>query len=981
VGGPKQLLYWDQDWDATTRRSVHRIHTALMKGCEDEMEFALKLYAAWSEVHYHGQPLAPAWALRQVWRSSRMPPFSTKMREQLGPRAARFRKEVAAALDYASISHLVGRYGLEEVADTWLAEMKSALLQAQQQAWATAFFMHHSLLESRVEPERERLLNELSSNKKEVERRPINFDLLDRVRIIFAHLLTVQPSTFSSLSVSPLVRIRPEWLEVLKQLGHSQLALACFISAQTRQEDTGELISMFAYHRVFLDQCVPLGSRYQCQVTHVAPEGPIQLELVHRTSDAPATQEEFRSEGAVATEGEASADEVDTGERADVGDGVNATPDPIPSSGEHKVSPWPGLANTPWEVGMAPLQRGVDDHTEASAAPTRSASLPEKEAPLSEDWPDKTVGLLHLKDQDKQDYQVGDTLTVEVVDYNFDDPVFLAVIVRPVPDLEPFDAFTGQYQIGDVVTVAVKAYDERPNDPLISLVVQEPVSHLELLLEPEQLSFIPLGLLIKAIPLGTTLQAVVDDIDEEKRRVYLSCLPFMEMHLNRMLRARRSENGTYQVEAVVNQALQESLLLTLRWSEPARGMIYAVRMPTSILSEPVKTYRPGDACTLRLTFLEQSSSEVLTRLPTEIKKALGVQSGFERLSWKQHRLHFNGRMSYRVRNELLSLTNDRSYHRALRHLYSLSHRFTGEVIDGTIAGHSWETPESETHSCETMRNDVGQDDLQVADLVNEQATDTSPKGHETSRAALIPGTSPILNYLVGDRAMGRVTGVKEFGAFVELEPGASGLVHRSKMWGYVADAREVIHAGEEIEVLILNVSVERGNLELSMQIPEYDPLLHYHVGDEAVGRVTEVKEFGAFAELEPGVSGLVHRSKMWGYVADARDVVNLDDEVTVLILMVDMEKRRLELSMQVPEHDPLLRYQAGDGARGRVTEVKEFGAFVELEPGASGLVHRTEMRGCVIDARKVLNIGDEVEVLIIRVDIEERRLLLSMKEV
>ena len=158
VGGAKQLLYWDQDWDATTRRSVHRIHTALVKGCEDELEFALKLYITWSEVHCQGQPLAPTWALHRVWQFRHMPPLPTKMWERLGPRAARFRKEVTAALDYASISHLVDRYGLEGIADTWLAEMKSVLLGVQQEAWATAFFIHHSLLKSRIEPERERLL-------------------------------------------------------------------------------------------------------------------------------------------------------------------------------------------------------------------------------------------------------------------------------------------------------------------------------------------------------------------------------------------------------------------------------------------------------------------------------------------------------------------------------------------------------------------------------------------------------------------------------------------------------------------------------------------------------------------------------------------------------------------------------------------------------------------------------------------------------
>ena len=457
VGGPKQLLYWDQDWDATTRRSVDRIHTALMKGCEDELEFALKLYAAWSEVHYQGQPLAPAWALRRMWQFRHMPPLPTKMGEQLGSRTAQFRKEVATALDYERISYLVEQYDLEKVADTWQAEMKSALLEAQQEAWATVFFIHHNLLESRVEPERERLLNKLSSNKREIERRSINFDLLDRVRIIFAHLFTTQSATSSSLSVSPLVRIRPEWLEVLKQLELSQLALASFISAQTRREETGELISTFAYQRMFLDQRVPLGSRYQCQVTDVALEEPIRVELVHRTSDAPPIHEEFRGEGAVSTEVGASASGVDTGERDGIGS-MSAVPDPIPSSGEHNVAPWSGLANTPWEVGMAPLQRGVDDHTETNAAPACPANSSEKQPPLSGDWPDKIVGLLCLKDQDKQDYQVGDTFTVEVINYNFDDPIFPTVIVRPVSDPEPFDAFAGQYQRGDAVTVAVKAY-------------------------------------------------------------------------------------------------------------------------------------------------------------------------------------------------------------------------------------------------------------------------------------------------------------------------------------------------------------------------------------------------------------------------------------------------------------------------------------------------------------------------------------------
>jgi small subunit ribosomal protein S1 len=224
-----------------------------------------------------------------------------------------------------------------------------------------------------------------------------------------------------------------------------------------------------------------------------------------------------------------------------------------------------------------------------------------------------------------------------------------------------------------------------------------------------------------------------------------------------------------------------------------------------------------------------------------------------------------------------------------------------------------------------------------------------------------------------------VTGVQDYGAFVEFPSGIKGLIHKSKIWGYVADARDVLHVGQTLEVIVLDIKPD-GNLELSLRLPEDDPLLKYEVGDKVTGVVMNLQEHGALIEIEPDVRGFVHKSKMWGYVSRVEDVVQHGEQVTVLILSIDMEKRRLELSMQVPEHDRLQDYQAGDIVEAVVTEVMDYGAFVEVEPGVGGLIYKGDMPGYVTDARRVLSRGDEVEALIIRVDRVKRQLSLSMRE-
>lgn len=288
VGGPRRLLYWDPEWDAATRSTVERTHAALAQGCVDDLEFALKLYAAWSEAQYAGQLLAPYWALRQAWHARRMPALTTAMKERLGTNAAHFSRRVVEVFEYESIEQLIYDYRLVDTAEEWLKETKRALREAQQEAWATAFSVHHGLLKYKVEPARKKLLEALEVNKKELELRPINFEVLDKVRILLAYSCPSPSSPYQSM-LSTLVKLQPAWEEWLREPHSNIMELTRFIIQQARQAGSEELSIPFAYQRLFLDQRTPLGNHYTCRVIESTPDGPVQVELVRRPSSTRST--------------------------------------------------------------------------------------------------------------------------------------------------------------------------------------------------------------------------------------------------------------------------------------------------------------------------------------------------------------------------------------------------------------------------------------------------------------------------------------------------------------------------------------------------------------------------------------------------------------------------------------------------------------------------------------------------------------------
>jgi small subunit ribosomal protein S1 len=202
---------------------------------------------------------------------------------------------------------------------------------------------------------------------------------------------------------------------------------------------------------------------------------------------------------------------------------------------------------------------------------------------------------------------------------------------------------------------------------------------------------------------------------------------------------------------------------------------------------------------------------------------------------------------------------------------------------------------------------------------------------------------------------------------------------------------EMVSVGEEIEVVVLEVNKAKQEISLGMKQTEANPwtLLaeKYPPGTVITGKVRNLTNYGAFVEIEEGIDGLLHVSDLsWTKkVAHPSELLKKGDEIQCVVLSVDQEKNRVALGLKQMTEDPWLHaiptnYQPGMIVRGKVTKITNFGVFVELEPGLEGLLHVSELSDeKVDDPTTIVKIGDEVEVKILRVDIDDRKIGLSLK--
>lgn len=245
---------------------------------------------------------------------------------------------------------------------------------------------------------------------------------------------------------------------------------------------------------------------------------------------------------------------------------------------------------------------------------------------------------------------------------------------------------------------------------------------------------------------------------------------------------------------------------------------------------------------------------------------------------------------------------------------------------------------------------------------------------------------------IGEVCSGTVKAITDFGAFVDLG-GVDGLLHITDMsWSKISHPSEIVALGDKIEVMILNLDRESGKISLGLKQRLPDPWqdieTKFSVGLKAKGKVVNILPYGVFVELEKGIEGLIHVSEIsWTKrINNPSEMFAIGDMLETQVLNVDKESRRISLSLKQLEQNPWLeaesKYPAGTKVSGKVRGFTEYGAFVELDSNLEGMIHVSDISWTkrVAHPQDVLKKGQKVEVSVLSVDSQNRRIALGLKQ-
>lgn len=245
---------------------------------------------------------------------------------------------------------------------------------------------------------------------------------------------------------------------------------------------------------------------------------------------------------------------------------------------------------------------------------------------------------------------------------------------------------------------------------------------------------------------------------------------------------------------------------------------------------------------------------------------------------------------------------------------------------------------------------------------------------------------------VGDKVEGQVKNITDFGAFVDLQ-GMDGLLHVTDMsWGRISHPSAMLHIGQSLEVLILDVDREKERVSLGLKQMEDNPWedieARYPIGTEVTGKVTKLLPYGAFVEMESGVEGLVHVSELsWvKRINRPSDVLELDQEIKAVVLGISIEEQKISLGVRQLEANPWdeleTRYPIGQTVKGEVRNLTPYGAFIGMEEGIDGMIHVSDLSWTrkINHPSEVIKKGDEVEAVVLAIDKENQRVSLGVKQ-
>ncbi|MDA8165587.1 MAG: 30S ribosomal protein S1 [Desulfobacteraceae bacterium] len=282
------------------------------------------------------------------------------------------------------------------------------------------------------------------------------------------------------------------------------------------------------------------------------------------------------------------------------------------------------------------------------------------------------------------------------------------------------------------------------------------------------------------------------------------------------------------------------------------------------------------------------------------------------------------------------------------------------------------------------------EEIQVKVLKYDRETDKVSLGVKQLKSD--PWSTVEQRYPVSTKAMGKVVSITDYGVFAELEEGVEGLIHISEMsWSKkMRHPSKIVSVGDKVEVMILNVDVDAKRISLGMKQLQPNPwdvvAENYPVGSIIEGKIKNITDFGIFIGIEEGIDGLIHVSDLsWTErIKHPAEKYSKGDTIQAVVLKIDRENERFSLGVKQLEPDPwqqaMEKYPVGSRVEGKITNVTDFGIFVELEEGIEGLVHVSEISKEKVETPVGLfTVGDTLKTKVINVSAKDRKIGLSIK--
>ncbi|QQG47844.1 MAG: S1 RNA-binding domain-containing protein [Candidatus Woesebacteria bacterium] len=706
-----------------------------------------------------------------------------------------------------------------------LRELSKEELNTLRKQWADIHFVNHKVLLV-IAKDRDEALERLGVSTKEEGSRSINLSQISRVRTLLRSMLTETEVSAASNPYRYVADIEPQ---------AGTLATCSLISDEQRAVKSDSWLEIPAleeetdgtFSRFFIDQVYPVGYRFAAKLEQQG-DGFAWIKTTRNLTRAQALAQQ------TVTLAEEEPEDL-------LEDEILEVEEPEEASG---IS----LADIPIQYWNVDCKQAV-----------------------------RTASSL-----------VGEVI-VEITDFYFEEGQVPVVIAEVVPQPEPFDVFVKRHRYSDEVTVEVREILQFEGDYSAALVVRDIETNLEVLVEPQDMSFTRQAQAVTQIPVGARLILNVENIDLETRRVRLTNWEKVENTItDRFITTEGDDETTIAKATVVDIHDDGKVMFALDLGQATLDIciiisVYGIKLPKNS-----SEFKIGEQATLKVYRRSKASSYAdLPSLPSKAVSKISSEERPNELSWKRGVLRFTGRMTYDRLYEFRTIADrDLDFQRALEKLYWHSNFvYAAQFVDSELFTHLQTT-------------------LAVGTTIN--------------------------NAIVVE--------INNGGVVVELGRGLKGFVPRSKIMEGRGNLIDFVTVGSTVQVRVLEHRIERAQPLLEIIGGIVNPLEQLVVGRTYKGIVEEVNQNGVFVNLSPTITGRVKHNEVYRGGTKTEDLFKAGDNVIVKVLSVHPSRHSVELSMKIPEYDPSAKLKQGAIVEGIVASQQSYGYFITIAMGIDGLL-------------------------------------------